>query len=467
MKPSYQYTKELKIKGDVLARLSTFFERGTKHSVVKHARDNGDFEFTFFVEDTIQDQLLALSLKFVIANERVKETLITLESNNDRVNEYHLKNYLIEMYNEVLLSEHNDELKNYIIRTYSRLFNASQIQGEFEINIGRRVLIKPNPSMRRDECLTEHVVMFDIDVSAVNIEQARSVAFNTTRDVNALLSLLLDVGFEPLTSEFRNFIILRPEAPSSARFRTGYLDQELGLVVKDNLNGLKHLEDVLNASSPLSGKISFRLADDGTGKMGDEVVFDAGSQDKIARTFENRSTKRKKNNVPLYREDITRARHFMNESISIPRSIRTYFKNYSSLDNIKKKEAFIASARMYNIALTVGRDEPTLSAAYMICAIEALATCHGLSFSDFLIRFSEGGAINKKLTDYFYGSIRSSHFHSGKFFFNENSINLQVEFDTLLREKQDDYFAFYSTLRGAMVTWINREILSLSNAQPE
>lgn len=462
-KPCYRYTKEVKIKGEVLPRLSNFFERGKKHSAIKRTGEKGELEITFVIEDSILDELATLSLKFTIADERVTETLATLESGSDRINEYHLKNYLIEMYNEVILSEHNEERTSYVIRTYTRLFNTSQIRGNFEINVGRRLLIKPFPSKSKNECLTEHLIMFDIEIAAANIEQARSLAFNTTREVNSLLSVLLDVGFETVTSEFRNFIILNNDRFGMFRYRTGYVDDELGLVVKDNLNGLQHLDDALNPSSPFSGKVSFRLLDDGSGKMGDEVVFDATPQNKIASVFANRSTKKDKKIEPQYRDDIVPTRHFMNNPILIPRQIRTYFKNYASLDK-KKKDAFLACARMYNIALTAGRDEPTLSAAYMICAIEALAEAYNLSFSDFLIRFSSGN-INKKLTDYFYGSIRSSHFHSGKFFFNENSINLQIEFDALSKEKQDDYFLFYNTVRGAIVTWVQTELLAALNVK--
>lgn len=66
----------------------------------------------------------------------VIDTSITSEISSDQINEYHLKNYVMEMYNEVLLAEHNGEMKNFVVRIYSRIFNASQIQGAYEVNIG-------------------------------------------------------------------------------------------------------------------------------------------------------------------------------------------------------------------------------------------------------------------------------------------------------------------------------------------
>ncbi|MDI5740202.1 hypothetical protein MJM94_23810, partial [Salmonella enterica subsp. enterica serovar Kentucky] len=59
----------------------------------------------------------------------------------------------------------------------------------------------------KQESLTEQIVMFDIEVDAINVDHARSLAYNHTANLNAYLCVLLDVSFELITSEFRIFTI--------------------------------------------------------------------------------------------------------------------------------------------------------------------------------------------------------------------------------------------------------------------
>jgi hypothetical protein len=46
------------------------------------------------------------------------------------------------------------------------------------------------------------------------------------------------------------------------RYRTGLLDAEPGIVVKDNLNGMKSLKDKDDMSTFFNGKLSFTFSKD-------------------------------------------------------------------------------------------------------------------------------------------------------------------------------------------------------------
>lgn len=458
---SFKYEKPLKIKGDIISRLNSFFSKTREYSIIKNTQEKQGKIIEFFVKDIILEYPDNFRIQFVIINDELVSSEIMMHSQNEKINEYNLKNYITTLYQEILLSEHNCESINYTIRIYSKFLNSHQIRGEYEINNGYKTLIKPFVFKDKQEPLTEHIIQYDIEVSATNIEHARSLAINNAKDINCLLSLLLDTGFELVSSEFRNFVIMKDNNFTLNRFRTGFFDHELGLVVKDNLNGLKHIGDEEDIQSFFSGKVSFRaLLDngDGTPKLGDPIYFDATKKPLLEKTFENHKIKKDKKLQADYSNDIKQSRQYESEEIKIPRQIRNYFRNYNRL-NKEKKEAFISCARMYNVSKISGRIEPTVSISYLICAIEVLATYHKTSFSKFIVNYGKEG-FNKKMTDYFYGGVRSSHFHSGKFLFNENLISLQTESDFLFKEKLEEFNDFYDTARYTLINWINKEILS-------
>lgn len=103
--------------------------------------------------------------------------------------------------------------------------------------------------------------------------------------------------------------------------------------------------------------------------------------------------------------------------------------------------------------------EPTLSASYKISCIETLAKSEKLSFSGFMEEYLTE-SYNKKLLDYYYGNIRSGHFHSGTFSFNEYSISLLTEVDKLFKEKRDDMLIFNDLIRNCIINWVEKNILT-------
>ncbi|MEN9503952.1 MAG: hypothetical protein RI964_3237 [Pseudomonadota bacterium] len=467
---SFKYEKPFKIKGDLIARLNGFFNKTREFSIIRRDTENEEVVLEFFVSDIILEKIDSFRLQFKIKGSTLISTELTMHTQNKKINEYNLNNYIRDIYQDILMAENNNEPNLFTIRVYSKTYNSCQIKGEYEINNGYKTLIKPFALFNdRLEPLTEQIIQYDIEVNAVTIEHARSLAINNAKDINALLSILLDVGFELVSSEYRNYIIMEENEFTLKRFRTGFFDTELKLVVKDNLNGLKHINDTEDLNSFISGKISMMRqleADSGEKSLDHPFLFDATKKPLIEETFKSHKIKKSKKSQGNYCDSILNSRHYHNQEIKIPRAIRNYFRNYSKLDK-DKKEAFISCARMYNISQISSKIEPTISISYLICAIETLANYHKTkdpksNFSSVMINYGENG-FDKKLTDYFYGRVRSSHFHSGKFLFNENSINLQTESDFLFNEKFEEFHNFYNIARYVLVNWINKEILDEKN----
>tara|TARA_R110002167_G_C12700402_1_gene653410 strand:+ start:1414 stop:2793 length:1380 start_codon:yes stop_codon:yes gene_type:complete len=457
----FTYNKPLKIKGNIVNRLDASLSKVRQASIIKNTTDNGFRYLTYLINDEISGNKLDLMIDFVISKDEVFSTSIKSFSEGDKdLNEYDLKNYIISMYQDVLLSENNEDFNSYTIRVYASIFNASKFKGEIEINYFGKVLLKCFDFPDKHEPLTEHIVLFDVEVNAVNLEHARSIAFNKVKEICSVLSLLLDVGFKFLFSEFKHFILKDGEKFSIKRYRTGFIDTDLNLVVKDNMNGLKHAADEDDLSNFFSGKISTRMFKDNDPslEMLDQVTYDTTSKVMLEEVFKKHKIKRDKSNSIRPIERIKKSKHMMNDPIMFPRCTKTLFRELMQM-NVEKRSAILSCAYMYNISLVKGDDEPTLCASYLVCAIESLGLYSNLKFSPFLNQYSEDN-YDKGLTDYFYRTVRSGHFHSGKLLFNECSINFQTDHDFLFVEKQDQMHGFYNIARGALVKWLEDEVLA-------
>lgn len=462
----YKHDRKYKIKSDTLNRIQavvlSISEEVLTSSTINHESDSTR-SLSFTTKNIVNGEKVKFDLTFKLNSNEILEINLILLDGPEYFNEINLKYHVLGLLDDLIGGEHNGDLKDYTIRTYSKIFNSYPITEEFFINSDYKFLIKPYVWTSKQEPLTEQIVMLDTEIKAVNIEHARSLAYNHTLNTNAYLSVLLDVGFDALKSEFRIFTIKQGDGFLLNRHRTGFIDHELGLIVKDNHYGLKNINDMEHVNSFDSGKMSINFAmeksDGGFEFMGSETYETVSNNDFLDSLFSKHKITRKKSQSkvkPSY-NPINDKPHYPVNKIVVPSDIRKYFKNISVL-NKDKKEAFLSSCRMYNIALTLGQTQPTFEQAYKICAIEALSKFEKLSFSEFMVKYSKND-FDKKLSDYFY-SVRSGHFHSGRFYFDEYDINMQREIAFTFKEKTEDYVNFSNYVRVAIVNWIVSEILT-------
>ena len=458
-KLNFKNTNKYKVKGNLINRIQNALLKTKSFSQIRDTKDENVKTVEFYCEDILRKEIENFTIAFTISENEILKTEIKLYTENTEINTYDLKAYVNNLYCEILTDEHNETLEKYTIRTYSRIFNSSPITGEYHINNGYKVLIKPFTWTSKMEPCTEQIIMYDTEVMAVNIDHARSIAYNNTCDINSCLSLLLDVGFELINSEYRMFVLNTNDGLALKRYRTGFVDYELELVVKDNLNGLKNIHDEDDMNSFFSGKVSMSMIkDEDNWDLSDYTSFDITKKEALEKVFKSHKIIKDKNNKASYRETIKPRVHLPNEEIKIPRCIRNYFKSIRTMESTHK-DSFLASVRMYNMALTAGKYEPTLAASYKICAVEALALFKKMAFSQFIREYANS-EYNKELMDYYYGSIRSGHFHSGKFSFNEYNTSLVIETDTIFKQLRDDFYQFNNIIRSSMVSYIESNLVS-------
>jgi len=460
----YTHNKKYKINSDTLNRVQAVVISTSEKVFLSTTRDNADksTSLNFVTKNIINGDESKLDLTFNLNESEILNIELILLNGQENINEIHLKYHVLDLLDELIGGEHNSDLKKYTVRTYSKIFNSHPMRDEYYINSDYKFLIKPHKWTSKQEPMTEQVVLFDTEVEAVNVEHARSIAYNHTLNTNAYLSVLLDTGFEPINSEFRIFTIRQDNKFYINRYRTGFVDYELGLVVKDNHYGLKNMADEEHVNSFHSGKMAMNFAieksDGGLEFLGTQTYDTVSNNGFLEELFSTHKITRKNSSskVKSTFKPISETPRFPTEEIIVPSDIRKYFKKISNLEK-SKKEAYLSCCRMYNIALSIGKNQPTLEQSYKICAIEALSNFEQLSFSEFMVKYSKDD-FEKKLSDYFY-SVRSSHFHAGRFYFDEYSMNMQREIAFSFKEKVADYFNFSRYIRIAIVNWVTSEIL--------
>lgn len=453
----YSYTESIKLKNTVLERIQDIITNNYE-IISSSISDKENKTINFILKTNINNNEKNINIDIKLNQNEIYKIEVSTFVENNELNEYHLKNFISDFIFKILNDEHNEKLIQYTIRTYSRIFNSSPIQQEILINGDYKTLIKPYVWTIRQEPLTEQIVMYDIEIKAINVEHARSIAYNYSKNLNAYLSVLLDVGFELITSEFRIFVIKQETKIDLQRYRTGFIDIELGLLVQNNLE-LINLHNMDEINSFHRGKEILNFEFEGI-ENGDSFIFNASdSNDFLEKLFQEHSIKRTTQNQKPKEVKIKKTFHFPNLEIEIPNDIRKYFKNIASIDQ-NTKESFLSSARMYNLSLIFSRQEATVEKSYKVCTIEVLAESEKISFSEFMKKYNIKLKENdKKLLDYYY-SIRSGHFHSGKFYFGEFETSLLSEVNFLLKEKTRDYLKFNNLIRETLINWVEQNILN-------
>ena len=455
----YTYSDKIVIKNTIFERIQNIIN--SNFEIISSTINTENIIFTIKENINNCDKIINIDIKF--NKNEIYEIDINTYIENNELNEFHLKDLIFNLISKIYNDEHNEKLTKYTIRTYSRIFNSSPIKQEVLINGDYKVLIKPFIWSTKKEPLTEQIVMYDIEIGAINVDHARSIAYNYSRDLNAFLSVLLDVGFELISSEFRTFVVKNENDVNLYRYRTGFIDYDLGLLVQNNLNGLIDLHNIDEINSPFRGKVILNICnEDGILTEGrDSIIFNTSkTNDFLEKVFQNHVINKINDNKKPKEIKIKRTFHLPNSEIEIPNEIRKYFKNISSLEK-NTKEFFLSSARMYNLSLIFAKGEATVEKAYKVCAIEALAKSEKISFSEFMLKYIFDVSENdKKLLDYYY-SIRSGHFHSGKFYFGEFEVSLLSEIDSLFKQRGENYNKFNNLIREALVSWIEKNIINI------
>ncbi|AQR96119.1 hypothetical protein [Clostridium saccharoperbutylacetonicum] len=436
--------------------LSELLINGKKIPVTMNYSDNNETKLHGFVKYRFREVDENVSLTIIFNKEKFLSVELELNDEGDIYTEYDLKYFYYEEIQDNLYKYRNVSKKKYAIRNYRAIYNSYAIKGGYTINCKNKFQFFSLRVCDRSEPMTEHIIAFDVEVEETSLDRARSKVHNLVSDYCAFLSVLLDIGFEEVNSKYVNYVILDKITGMLAekRHRTSFIDGELNLIVKDNLNGLMHKKDM--NKGPLLGYISY-----GNIGEGDVVTTEKiGSTPYLEETFSKHRIYKTKINTPSdYIDEIDESVHFPNNMIPIPRQIRNYFKGIFELEEFdyEKYKMFRNACRLYNLSHIFGNISPTAQISYLISTIDALSKSEKLTFGQFVRKYSNESELD--LLNYMYGKVRSGHFHSGEFCFREYNVELNVSADPTFFLDQSDYYKTKLQLRKILIEWIKIEII--------
>lgn len=417
-----------------------------------------DNSFTFEYKDKIKEEIVDISAKCYLSTDNNNLIKMEFESISDNVSEIDLDYYYFkDIYHEFTEGLIHKNEEKFTVRVYHSILHDVGFKGEYVVNWKSKIKFKSLFNEKIKNTISERIIAFDCEVQAISLTHARTKAINIVKEFVAYLSVLIDIGFFEINSKFSHYIKKNNENCSlQGEFqRSSFIDHELKLIVKDNMNGLRHIDDY-SAIEPLSF-LSIDMFEAGKFEI-DSTYIENNSvklNQNLERTFKNNKIEKVKGNNNYCNEIVVSEYNSLN--LEIPQQIRQYYKGILELSD-EKLLYFRNSCRLYNISKTCGIYESTLMLSYMVSAVECLAKSEKIGFSEFMRRYLKD-EYDKTFCDFLYGNLRSGHFHSGEMFFTEYDLNLDITLDNNHQRMSNDLMKGQYYLRKAIIVWVKKNVL--------
>ncbi|MED1795891.1 hypothetical protein P4V54_24825 [Brevibacillus nitrificans] len=438
----------------------------TKNDLVVNHEYVDPFDvYRFSFVDKIKDTEAQINVDvYILDKGNLKQiNKLVIDCPDETISSYDLEHYFFsKLYFPITINDYSDKKTRYTVRIYYYIEHDVGFKGEYVITWENKIKFKPLFNEKQKNTVAERIICFDVEVDASSLSQARSKAYNITRDFTSFLSVLIDTGFHVFDSKFCHYIRKSNGQLLGEFQRKSFFDSELKLYVMDNMNGLRHIEDYQAVELPAylnMGYLNEKLESKSTMIINNDKLVNKH----LEKTFlEHKVINPTVDMRKYYSEDIIESACYSFE-LKIPRNIRAFYKSLVELKEKEsnKYEAFKNCCRLYNLSHTAGYRESTLMVSYLVSSVESLAKAEveKLSFSAFMSRYLKED-YDKEMCDFLYGNIRSGHFHSGEFFFNEFALSLDVTFQNEYFKLLDKYTQARNILRKAIVAWIRVHILN-------
>jgi hypothetical protein len=314
------------------------------------------------------------------------------------------KDEINQFINDVWLSVFSQAKKSFFHRSYYCYLGSHNLIGEFWLDSNTRIA-----SLHEDDKsfqpIAEKVIVIDQKVDAIDAFHSRQLGEELAIHIASFSSFMLDLGLYLPKREERWFIYIDQESNqvSNRRYMTGILDPDCP------------------SKMPKRGKLT-----------------------SVTQPFDS----------ILIRRD----RSFW-ENISLPIETKTILKAFEET-NEKNFQAFSRFCRLYQIALCLGNEYPTIKLSYLYAGIDAICqtTENYKGFSDFIIRFLPEA--DKALIDLVHTKIRSAHWHSGTFYLGEDEAKTrEYILDWSHHLKHSIMTQAHLMIRNAVINWIYKEII--------
>jgi hypothetical protein len=436
-------------------------------------------EYEYLLMDNIHSKQIDVNIKFLLKDKKKPVLKISI-SNEDEISEYELEDYANKIFGEIFQKTLEGD-KRYIIRIYGRCINHSEIDIDVCFNWKSNLRVSSYHNEDRENFFnvdsitsspSEQILFFDMEVNAFSVSAARSIAYNQCKEFYSILSVLLDLGISEYVSE-KVFVLVDVEDYIGRAFNTlpihkGLHDTELNLFVYDNLNGLIAFDDENKMIINKDISYTFGFGDDST------TIVTSEDNRGLDKAFRDRILKK---GMPKHRDkELNRDIIFYNDEIKVSDVHIKFFRKLKLFEERDEKayNYFLNACKLYNNALSVCANEPTMMIAYLISSIETLSKtekesdymklCNGDmdKFIQFAKVYIDEKTYDEKFLKYIYGNIRSGHFHSGEFKFLEYNIVLNQSFQNeIFRARNKNYIKGREVVRYILISWIEQNILNL------
>lgn len=443
------------IEKGIKENLKSIFSNKKDIADIYNTKDNC---YSFSYIDTIKELFVKLRVNIYLST---NNNIINFEIETEDVNisEVDLEVYYYQSIYEYMTKDYLHENTNkYTIRVYYKILHDTGFDGEYIINWKNKIRFKQLFNEKSKSAMGERIVSVDCEVNAKSLTHARSKAINLTKEFISYLSLLIDIGFYEMQTKFAHYIRKDGNYLINEYQRHSFIDDELGLIVMDNMNGLRHKIDYSASEIQIPSFLSLHKLNENSSIIGSSYIKNSNDNNKNLENLFLKDFKIEKSQVKNnYRNNINCSPYYSLE-VLIPQQIRKYYNGILSL-NDEQTKYFRNASRLYNISQTCGVYEPTLMLAYMVSSVECLAKSENKSFSNFSKDYLKD-EYNKELCDFLYGNLRSGHFHSGEMFFTEYNIELDITLEPNFQSMINIFNNSKYILRKILIEWINTNILN-------
>ncbi len=416
------------------------------------------------------DKTVKIFLNIVWDKNEIRTIILNLEQKDSDRTDYEmiLEDFFLNNIKEILAS-HEEFTSKFTVRIYKSFLCRHTLQDAFLFEFDNTEIgIIALSTQELNEELTEHILCFDVSLCEKNFERARNKAYNLVNDFSAILSVVLDVGFKDIQSQFLTFIDrdIYGGYVKTVRKRTGFVDENMQAVVKDNFFGIYKLakikkgtlEDEMRLTiTPSEGYATSMFFDN---QREDKEIQEIFSGHRIYKIYGNNSNNLEGKDMS---DEISEEVHFVNEKLKMPKQMYLLLEKLKKMkkDNVGKYRNFIKTCRMYNASKLVASISASMEISYLVGSIDSLSDIRDAreekrNYSQLCKQYNPG--MSKKVSDYAY-SIRSSHFHGGKFFFSEYDIEFYSKNDMFFSQKIKNYLLIKSELRKVLIFWLKQNLL--------
>jgi hypothetical protein len=315
------------------------------------------------------------------------------------------KNEINQFVLKVMSNALSNTKKTFYHRSHYCYLGGVNLIGEYWLDSKTRIA----PLYENDDSfqpISEKVIVIDQKVDAIDSFHANQIGEENAIEYSAYISFLLDLGLYLPKREERWILFRDP--------------------ITNNLVNKRYLTGISNEGQPVDMP-----------KRGELL--------KVAQPFSS-----------LF---INYERSFY-DGITFPKESKALIKALKLKGSINQ-QAFYRCCKLYQLAMCLGIDYPTVKISYLVGAIDAICQTTQIAngFSAFILKYIPKA--DKEFLDILHSKIRSAHWHSGNFFLGEDeSKTKEFILDAVYHQRHNIMINSHTLIRSALVNWIFAEILN-------